>query len=127
VKSESITVIVPATAPADLLESNSEVRFVRATQSLPVSALDAEMIVADRATLDVLPPLETFPRLRLVQTLSSGVDGIVEHVPDGVRLCNVGPGVHDASVAEWVVLVTLTSLRARGLTERLQGKRVLII
>lgn len=48
--------------------------------------------------------------LRVVQTLSAGVDHIRPAVPDGVLLCN-GRGIHDASTAEMAVGLALASLR----------------
>jgi len=48
--------------------------------------------------------------LRIVQTLTAGVDNIRDVVPDGVLLCN-GRGIHDTSTAELAVTLTLASLR----------------
>ncbi|MBJ7357155.1 2-hydroxyacid dehydrogenase [Nocardioides sp.] len=48
--------------------------------------------------------------LRVVQTLTAGVDHIRGHVPDGVLLCN-GRGIHDTSAAELAVTLVLASLR----------------
>src|SRR5258708_31200565 len=42
------------------------------------------------------------PRLRVVQTLTAGVDRLRPHVPAGAVLCNAR-GAHDAATAEWVV------------------------
>jgi phosphoglycerate dehydrogenase-like enzyme len=42
------------------------------------------------------------PRLRVVQTLTAGVDWLRPHVPAGAVLCNAR-GAHDAATAEWVV------------------------
>jgi len=42
------------------------------------------------------------PRLRVVQTLTAGVDRLRPHVPSGAVLCNAR-GAHDAATAEWVV------------------------
>ena len=39
------------------------------------------------------------PKLKVVQTLSAGVEHIAGYVPDGVLLCN-GRGIHDTSTAE---------------------------
>lgn len=57
-------------------------------------------------TLEIVPQLRD---LRLVQTLSAGVDTLVGHIPPDVILCD-GSGIHDASVSEWVVMVT-TAMR----------------
>ena len=54
--------------------------------------------------------LERMPRLRVVQTLTAGVDHIRDEMPDGVLLCN-GRGIHNASTAELALTLTLASLR----------------
>ncbi|RPF36802.1 phosphoglycerate dehydrogenase-like enzyme [Streptomyces sp. TLI_185] len=59
------------------------------------------------AAVAVLPRL---PRLRVVQSLSAGVDALVKYVPSGAVLCNAR-GVHDASTAELAVSLALASLR----------------
>ncbi|MFG2819911.1 2-hydroxyacid dehydrogenase [Kitasatospora sp. NPDC048365] len=56
------------------------------------------------------PLLSRLPRLRVVQSLSAGVDGLLPHVPAGAVLCNAR-GVHDASTAELAVTLALASLR----------------
>ncbi len=80
------------------------------------------------------------PRLRVVQTLTAGVDGVWPHLPDGVTLCNAA-GVHDASTAELAVGLILASLRhiddfaraqesgawLHGEFESLADKQVLVI
>jgi len=58
-------------------------------------------------TLEVAPQIAG---LRVLQTLTAGVDAYVGHVPDTVTLCD-GRGVHDASVSEWVVMATLAMRR----------------
>jgi len=77
--------------------------------------------------------------VKVVQTLSAGVDWILPLVPEGVVLCD-GSGIHDAPVAEWVVLALLALLKdlsgfleaqkegrwaPRRLSD-LEGKRVLV-
>ena len=59
------------------------------------------------AAVAVLPRL---PRLRVVQSLSAGVDDLVEYVPSGAVLSSAR-GVHDASTAELAVSLVLASLR----------------
>jgi phosphoglycerate dehydrogenase-like enzyme len=49
-------------------------------------------------------------RLKVVQTLTAGVDHIRSQVPEGVLLCN-GRGIHNASTAELALTLTLASLR----------------
>src|SRR5260370_7079916 len=66
-----------------------------------VAAFDTERL------LDVVPRLEG---LRVVQTLSAGVDRLVDRIPPGITLCDAS-GVHDVSVAEWVVMAILASIR----------------
>jgi phosphoglycerate dehydrogenase-like enzyme len=54
--------------------------------------------------------LARMPQLRVVQTLTAGVEHVRSSVPDGVLLCN-GRGIHDSSTAELVLALTLASLR----------------
>ncbi|MFI0406705.1 2-hydroxyacid dehydrogenase [Actinomadura sp. 3N508] len=51
---------------------------------------------------EILPELTA---LKVVQTLSAGIDRVPE-LPAGVTLCNAG-GVHDGPVAEWIIGVIL--------------------
>ncbi|WP_405722753.1 2-hydroxyacid dehydrogenase [Streptomyces sp. NBC_01537] len=58
-------------------------------------------------------PLPRMARLRVVQTLSAGVDHVTPYLsqlPPGVRLCNAR-GVHEASTAELALTLVLASLR----------------
>jgi phosphoglycerate dehydrogenase-like enzyme len=58
-------------------------------------------------------PLREMPRLRVVQTLTAGIDHVADAVPDlpaGTLLCNAR-GVHDASTAELALTLTLAALR----------------
>jgi phosphoglycerate dehydrogenase-like enzyme len=54
--------------------------------------------------------LERLDGLRVVQTLSAGVDRFVDIVPAGVTLCDAA-GVHDIPVAEWVLAAMLAMQR----------------
>jgi phosphoglycerate dehydrogenase-like enzyme len=84
---------------------------------------------------DLLPKLTG---LRVVQLLSAGADNWIPYVPAGVQLCDAR-GVHDPSVAEWVLGAAIGSLRQFPLyarahdwtrsspTAELTGKRVLIV
>ncbi|MFI6704639.1 2-hydroxyacid dehydrogenase [Streptomyces sp. NPDC050509] len=58
-------------------------------------------------------PLAAMTSVRVVQTLSAGVDHVAPALgalPAGVRLCNA-KGVHEASTAELALTLTLASLR----------------
>jgi phosphoglycerate dehydrogenase-like enzyme len=81
------------------------------------------------------------PGLRVLQSLSSGVDNIIDSVPEQVTLCN-GSGLHhEESTAELAVSLILASLRqlprfARDQarrrwqhvrTDSLDGKRILLV
>src|SRR5262249_28675182 len=79
-------------------------------------------------------------RLRVIQTLSAGVDWLVGHVPERVMVCNAR-GAFDGPLAEWVIGAILTM--QRGLTrardqqaqrdwtmfepDELAGRRVVIL
>ncbi|MET8561409.1 2-hydroxyacid dehydrogenase [Streptomyces flaveolus] len=58
-------------------------------------------------------PLEHLTNVRLIQTLTAGVDDITTRlavIPPGVRLCNAR-GVHETSTAELALTLTLAALR----------------
>ncbi|GGO93022.1 2-hydroxyacid dehydrogenase [Wenjunlia tyrosinilytica] len=57
-----------------------------------------------------VPLLPRMRNLRVVQTLTAGVDNLLPHIPEGVTLCNAR-GVHDASTAELTLALILASLR----------------
>ncbi len=65
--------------------------------------------------------LEKLPNLKVLQTLSAGVEHIQKWVPDGVTLCN-GRGIHDASTAELTLALILASLRGIPDFVRAQGR-----
>ncbi len=75
---------------------------------LPAEVVDAEFLVpgaGDRRLEALLPRMES---LRVIQTLSAGVDRLLGLVPAGVTLCDAG-GTRDAPVAEWVLAAILAS------------------
>jgi len=72
---------------------------------------DVEVLVAAPEFSDRLPELfESLPRLRVVQSFSAGVDWLLPIAPTGVVVCRA-VGVHDASVADWVMAAMLTMER----------------
>jgi phosphoglycerate dehydrogenase-like enzyme len=93
------------------------------TRGVPDSVTEVEVYVppylVDGRISEVLPRMTS---LRLVQTLTAGVDNIRPHVPDGVLLCN-GRGIHDASTAELALTLILASLRGVPDFVRRQDRR----
>ena len=78
---------------------------------LPPSAAEVEFYVPAYQLGAADPDLfARLPRLRVVQTLTAGVDHIRGAVPEGVVLCN-GRGIHDTSTAELALTLILASLR----------------
>lgn len=90
---------------------------------------------------EALELIATLPRLELVQTLSSGVDELIDLIPAGVGLCN-GRGLHhEEGTAELAITLTLAALRRlrqfgdyqrvrqwdHFRTDTLEGKRVTIV
>ncbi|MFG2075910.1 2-hydroxyacid dehydrogenase [Nonomuraea maritima] len=59
---------------------------------------------------DVPGTLARMTSLRLLQTVTAGVEAYRPHMPEGAVLCNAR-GVHDAGTAEWAVGAMLAVLR----------------
>jgi phosphoglycerate dehydrogenase-like enzyme len=69
------------------------------------------LIVPDvSAKSRLLDALAGMSRLRVIQTLSAGVDWLAGRVPEGVIVCNAR-GVYDGPLAEWVLGAILASQR----------------
>jgi phosphoglycerate dehydrogenase-like enzyme len=72
---------------------------------------DVELLVVTFEIADRLPALfGELPHLRVVQSLSAGVDWLLPMTPPGVVVCSA-VGVHDSSVSEWVVAAMLAMRR----------------
>jgi phosphoglycerate dehydrogenase-like enzyme len=108
---------------------------------LPPSAGSVEFYVPPFfPTAESIAAIAALPALRVVQTMTAGVDRLLPHMRPGVLLCNAR-GVHDASTAEWVVAAMLAAIRdmprfaaehaarrwSYAPTDSLAGKTVLII
>lgn len=99
--------------PALLGDPPEELRYevVDPTQDVPDSVGDVELYVTPYLSgSDVADVLPRMGRLRVVQTLTAGVDNVRDAIPAGVTLCN-GRGIHDASTAELALTLVLASLR----------------
>ncbi len=102
---------IPATTSMEhrsLLPHGAVVHDLPAEGPLPHRLGPGQIVVASfspERLLEVIPRLDD---LRLVQTMSAGVDRLVGKLPAGVVLCD-GSGIHDVPVAEWVVMTVLAS------------------
>lgn len=79
--------------------------------AVPASVDEVEVYVPPYRFSDLDSAL--IPRmssLKVVQTMTAGVEHVRPHVPEGVLLCN-GRGIHDASTAELAMTLMLASLR----------------
>lgn len=99
--------------PAELGDPPDGLRYevVDPPERVPDSVAEVEFYVPPYAmspeAAEVLPRMTG---LRVVQTLTAGVDHVRDRVPEGVTLCN-GRGIHDSSTAELALTLTLASLR----------------
>jgi phosphoglycerate dehydrogenase-like enzyme len=100
--------------PADVLSDvpdGFDIEVVNATAGVPPTVVDVEFYVPayefDRAVVDVIADM---PRLRVVQTLTAGVDHVRAIVPADVTLCNAA-GVHDAATSELAVGLMISAER----------------
>lgn len=129
--------------PSELGEVPTGLRYevVDPSAHVPESVTDVELYVTPyRMTPEVADVLPRMTSLKVVQTLSAGVDNVRDRVPDGVTLCN-GRGIHDTSTAELALTLILASLRdlprfvrqqdrrewRGGMEQSLADKRVLIV
>ena len=93
----------------------------RSEADIPGSVADVEFYVPPFLTsAGVAEVVRLMPRLRVVQALTAGVDGVRPHLPEGVVLCNAR-GAHDAVTAEWVVGAMIGALRSFPLFAREQA------
>jgi phosphoglycerate dehydrogenase-like enzyme len=76
---------------------------------LPTAILDAEFLVPSARTSGIHEQLSQMAGLRVLQTLSAGVDWLLP-VPPGVQVCDAR-GARDAAVAEWVLAAILSSTK----------------
>lgn len=77
----------------------------------PASVADVEFYVPPyRFSPADCELMALMPKLKVVQTVTAGVDHIRPYVPEGVLLCN-GRGIHNASTAELAVGLAIASRR----------------
>ncbi|HET7701830.1 MAG TPA: 2-hydroxyacid dehydrogenase [Candidatus Limnocylindrales bacterium] len=94
------------------LPANVDVRLVAPEVGPAPDLAEVDLIVPFAPTRAPLLELLAGPRgrLRVIQTLSAGVDWLIGRVPEHVTVCNAR-GVYDAPLAEWVVGAILAMQR----------------
>jgi phosphoglycerate dehydrogenase-like enzyme len=89
--------------------------------ALPASAGEVELVVLPYMRPGGARVLRELPSLRVVQTLTAGVDDVLPYVGAEVTLCNAA-GVHDASTAELALALILASGRHLDVYARQQER-----
>jgi phosphoglycerate dehydrogenase-like enzyme len=74
----------------------------------PEEILDAEFLVPSAGDRRLLALLSKMPSLRVIQTLSAGVDWLLPVAPPDVTVCDAA-GTRDVAVAEWVLATILSA------------------
>src|SRR5205809_4991878 len=62
--------------------------------ALPAHLGVGEFLVAPSSGLELAELIPRLTKLQVIQTISAGVDGLIDIVPPGVTLCD-GSGIHD--------------------------------
>ncbi|QEU91635.1 2-hydroxyacid dehydrogenase [Streptomyces kanamyceticus] len=111
---------LPAAADAGL-----NYRYWDGGPDFPADPADCAFYVVPymKGTEVAVRPLSAMTSVRVVQTLTAGIDHVEPGVPflaPGVRLCNAR-GVHETSTAELALTLVLASLR--GLPRFVEGQR----
>jgi phosphoglycerate dehydrogenase-like enzyme len=104
---------VPSDSVADVLSDlpGVECAVYDGTAPMPEGVDEVEVWIPPLVTVpDVPGTLARMSSLRLVQTVTAGVEPYRPHLPDGAVLCNAR-GVHDAGTAEWAVGAMIAVLR----------------
>lgn len=84
-----------------------------ASGPLPAAIGEAEFLVPSQHSEELLELLPTMGALRVVQTLSAGIDWLDGRIPSEVTLCDAR-GARDEAVAEWVLAAILSSVKLVG-------------
>ncbi len=99
--------------PAELGDPPDEFTYevVSSLEETPATLEEVEVLVPPYSVgPEVREVISRMTSLRIVQTLTAGVDNVRDAIPEGVLLCN-GRGIHDTSTAELVLTLVLSSLR----------------
>lgn len=107
--------LVPEVIGPELLHGfpdEVEVAFLPKETPLSEKALQAVFAVAPYGSgaKRFFAELPRLKHLKVVQTLTAGVDWILPHLPPGIVLCDAA-GVHDIPVSEWIVAAVLGAIK----------------
>ncbi len=102
-------ILIPDAVPMTL--ENFPLEVVRFDPKADLSALDAQGLVVWGLPKKVLEPLLQMPRLKYIQTLTAGVDHVLNLSPREEILISNGKGLHDAPTAELAVSLLLAGVR----------------
>lgn len=110
-----MVLLVSEVIASDLLQGfpgSVEVAFLPKEAPLSEKALQAEFAVAPYGSgaKRFFAELPNLKHLKVVQTLTAGVDWILPHLPPGIVLCDAA-GVHDIPVSEWIVAAVLGAIK----------------
>jgi phosphoglycerate dehydrogenase-like enzyme len=120
----TVHVWIPAvTSPEhrSLLPAGAVVHDLPAEGPLPDRLGPGQFVVATFSPERLVHVIPRLDDLRVVQTMSAGVDRFIGRLPEGVVLCD-GSGIHDVPVAEWVVMTVLAS--RHHLPSHVEGQRL---
>lgn len=84
-----------------------------ASGPLPQAIGEAEFLIPSQDSEELLQLLPEMEALRVVQTLSAGIDWLGARIPNGVTLCDAA-GARDVAVAEWVLTAILSTVKLVG-------------
>jgi phosphoglycerate dehydrogenase-like enzyme len=106
------------------LPANVDVRLVPPEPAPVPDLAEVDLVVPFMRTRTPLLELLGGPpgRLRVIQTLTAGVDWLIGRVPERVMVCNAR-GVFDAPLAEWVVGAILAMRRGLVQARDAQARR----
>jgi phosphoglycerate dehydrogenase-like enzyme len=92
------------------LPEDVSLRLIPRDGELPRAMLEAEFLIPGSGDPRVGELLPRMSALRVIQTLSAGVDWLLPIAPTNVTVCDAG-GTRDIAVAEWVLAATLAATR----------------
>jgi phosphoglycerate dehydrogenase-like enzyme len=115
---------VPERAHMGEFPANVDVRLVPPEPAAVPDLAEVDLVVPGMRIRTPLLELLAGPpgRLRVIQTLSAGVDWLVGRVPEHVMVCNAR-GVYDAPLAEWAVGAILAMQRGLVQARDAQARR----